>query len=123
MYDNAIQIHNITDLDSLTPIGRTLKRGGATFDGTLMTVQTKLVKDDGTVVHDWLATGAGWTTPSVSKAQYDWQADDLAAFLAAADGAIFWLWFRVFVTGASPAEYDTFPHDGRKLKIVVNKAA
>ena len=119
MYDNSIQVHYLTDLDSLTPIGRTLKRGGSAINGTSLTLQTKLVADGGTVVHDWSATGASWQTASTGKAQYDWQAADLAAFQAAEDGAAFWLWFRVVSSG----EYDTFPHDGRKLKIVVRKAA
>jgi len=118
-YDNPIQTHKITDLDSLTPIGRTLKRGGSAIDGTALTLQTKLVSDAGTVIHDWTATGASWSVAASGKAQYDWQPADLTAFQAAADGAVFWLWFRV----ASGGEYDTFPHDGRKLKIVVNKAA
>jgi len=121
-YENSEQIHNVTDLDSLTPIGRTLMRGGEAIDGTSLTVETKLVADGGTVIHDWTTTGASWSVAASGKAQYDWQSADLTAFQAAADGAEFWLWFRVKVTGASPAEYDTFPHDGRKLKIVVNKA-
>lgn len=118
MFDNAIQVHYLTDGDSLTPIGRTLKRGGAAVDGSALDLQTKLVDDGGAVIHDWSATGASWETASAGKAQYDWQGADLAAFQAAADGAVFWLWFRV----ASSGEYDTFPHDGRKLKIVVRKA-
>ena len=120
---NAIQVHYLTDLDSLTPIGRTLKQGGAAIDGSSKTLETKLASDAGAVVHDWATTGASWSSASAGKAQYDWQSADLAAFQAAADGAVFWFWFRVKATGASPAEYDTFPHDGRKLKIVVRKAA
>ena len=122
-YDNSIQVHKITDLDSLTPIGRTLTKGGEAIDGTTLTLETKLVADDDTVIHNWATTGASWSSAAAGEAQYDWQAADLTAFQAAADGAIFWLWFRTKVTGASPAEYDTFPHDGRKLKIVVKKAA
>ena len=122
MYDNSLQIHTLTDLDSLTPIGRTLTRGGAAIDGSSLTLETKLVNDAGEIVHNWTTTGASWSTASAGKAQYDWQSADLAAFQAADDGAAFWFWFRVKVAGASPAEYDTFPHDGRKLKIVVRKA-
>lgn len=118
-YENAIQVHYVTDLDSLTPIGRTLKQGGTAVNGTGLTLQTKLVNDAGAVIHDWTATGASWVTASEGKAKYDWQSADLTAFQAAQDAAVFWMWFRV----ASGSEYDTFPHDGRKLKIVVKKAA
>jgi hypothetical protein len=119
MPENSIQVHYLTDLDSLTPLGRTLKRAGAAIDGSTLTLETKLVADSGSVVHDWTTTGASWQSASSGKAQYDWQAADLAAFQAAADGAAFWFWFRV----SSGGEFDTFPHDGRKLKIVVKKAA
>ena len=123
-YDNSEQTVYLTDLDSLTPLGRTLKRGGSAIDGTTLTLQTKLVKaSTDAVIHDWTTTGASWTTAASGKAQYDWQSADLTSFQAADDGDEYWFWFRVYVTGASPAEYDTFPHDGRKLKIVVKKAA
>jgi hypothetical protein len=122
MYDNSLQIHTLTDSDALTPLGRTLMRGGAAIDGSSLTLETKLVNTAGEIVHDWTTTGASWSSAAAGKAQYDWQSADLAAFQAAADGDAFWFWLRVKVTGASPAEYDTFPHDDRKLKIVVRKA-
>jgi hypothetical protein len=120
-YDNAEQVYHVTDLDSLTPIGRTLKKGGSAIDGSTLTLQTKLVADDGTVVHNWTATGAAWSVAASGKAQYGFQSADLTAFQAADDEAVFWLWFRTFVTSGG-SEYDSFPHDGRKLKIVVHKA-
>jgi hypothetical protein len=59
-YDNAEQVYHVTDLDSLTPIGRTLKKGGSAIDGSTLTLQTKLVADDGTVVSRGEREGAVW---------------------------------------------------------------
>lgn len=116
---NELQEHAVTDEDSLTPIGRTLMQGDEPIDTTGLILETKLVAEDGTIIHDWTAAGVSWSDQDAAKVQYDFQADDIVAFQAAANLSSFWLWFRVL---SAEGQSDTFPVDGRKLRIRVYKA-
>lgn len=106
---NKVTTHYVALTDTRTPIGRQLKQGNATFNATGLTVQTMMKADDNTLIHDWTATGASWNDATVSKAQYDFQAADVAT------AGTYWLFFRV----GDGSEWDTFPPDGDKVRVVV----
>ena len=111
----------ITDTDNLFPVGATLKRSGQIVTDNTLTVEAKIVSDDGTTYNPgWTETGASWSDVTKGRVQYDFQSGDTTEFTGAADGAVYWLWFRL--KDATP-EYATFPHDGRKIKLVIEKAA
>jgi hypothetical protein len=100
--------------DTLTPIGVTLKQGGTAVDVTGLTIKCKLVNaDTDAVVTDWTTTGASIVSATAGTVQYDFAAADVAS------AGTFYLYFRVY----SGAEFDTYPSDGRKLKIEVTNSA
>lgn len=112
---NSTPVFAMTRGDRRTPIARTLKQGGEAVDLTGLTVEFKLIADDGTVVRDWTSSGVTVADEEAGQVQYTLQSADITAM---GSGEVFWYWFRIVEGGV----YTTFPASGRVAKIVVQPA-
>ena len=106
---NNRQTHHVSKGDTLSPLGVELvKPDGTAVDLRSRTVTFVMVDEDNTTVVD----GGSCTVTDAEngRVQYDFQAADVAT------AGTFFGWFRVTVDN----QRDTFPPDGRKLKIEVH---
>lgn len=109
-------VHHLSVGDTLTPVGATLKQRNtsgvlAAVNLTGKTVKFRMVDDAGTVVvNDAAATVV---TAESGTVQYDFAAGDVDT------AGTYWGWFLVY----SGSEFDTFPAEGRALKIIIHSAA
>jgi len=110
---NKTQTHWISVGDTLTPLGAALKQSNKAVVLTGKSVEFKLVRDDGQVVQDWTADGVTIVDETAGKVQYDFQPADVN------EAGNFYGFFRVGLGG----EWDTFPPDGRRLRITITAAA
>lgn len=107
--------HYINKGDTLTPLGAQLKQKGSsgTYDAVDLTsrdVKFKMVAEDGTVKVAETASNVSKTDASSGKVQYDFQAADVDT------AGVYYAWFMVY----AGTEKDTYPADGRSLKIVIS---
>ena len=112
----ALETHDVTSGDTLTPMGCQLKQRNAA--GTLaavnltgLTVKFTLVKEDGTVVVDEDEAGVTVTDATNGKVEYDFPGT------AVVDAGDYYGWFTVYFGG----ERDTYPQKGRRFKIVISE--
>lgn len=99
--------------DRYRPIGAQLLRNGSPVDVTGLSVQFKLVADDGTVIVNWAS--ATIVDADNGQVQYDLTSQN-ATDAVAGD---YWAWFRI----GDGTEWETFPPGGREWQIVVSNAA
>lgn len=109
-------VHEMVVGDTYLPLGATLKRNNQAVDLTGLTVQFKLVADDGTVKRDWSA--ASIVSAEDGQVQYDFASADVDT------AGIYWAWFR-YGDGGEWVTYPAAGRDGkaRSLKVVINAAA
>lgn len=105
---NREQTVHITKGDTLTPLRRTLYQGGEVVNLTGKTVTFRMVDDAGT--EKVAATSATVDDATAGEVSYSWAAGDVDT------AGTYYGYFIV----TSSAKDDTFPHDGKKLKIIVH---
>lgn len=99
--------HNMIVGDTLTPIGAQLVRGSTPADLTGVTVEFRMTDGAGTDKVEW--TAAEIVEAESGTVKYDFQDEDVDEA-----GTYFGYWRIV-----DGAEYDTFPSDTNRLRIVI----
>lgn len=105
---NRQQVHTIAVGDTRTPLGVTLMQGGEPVDLTGYTVKFRMVDSSGADVVTETDTGVTVTDAVAGQAQYGFAADDVGT------AGTYYGFFTVY---NGSAKRDTFPPDGRKLRI------
>jgi hypothetical protein len=110
---NELQTHTITLGDTLTPLAVTLTQSDSPVNLTGKTVKFQMVAHNGAIVIAETSDNVSIVAPTQGRVNYDFQAADVDTL------GTYWAWFTVYVG----AERDTFPVDGRKLRIDIVAAA
>lgn len=109
MAENPLQQHVRAVGDIRTPFAFKLKQSGSAVDLDGLTVQFKMENNSGTDIVSWTATGVTVTDATAGEGYFAFQATHVAT---AGD---YWVWVRC---GVSPS-WDTFPCDGKKMKVTL----